>query len=132
MLKCLHKKDIERDGSEVQVRREIEVRHKIHSVRQAFAQQRAELGRSCNVYGELPALCHPDHSTQPTLGTSRHPNIIRLYGWFHDPTRVFMMMEYAGQGEVYHHLAKAGRFSEKRSSRVSHRPLFKGPRPLLT
>jgi serine/threonine protein kinase len=49
----------------------------------------------------------------------RHPNIIRLYGWFHDSTRIFMMMEYAGQGEVFKHLAKAGKFSEKRSSRVS-------------
>jgi len=29
-----------------------------------------------------------------------------------------MMMEYAGQGEVLKHLAKAGKFSEKRSSRV--------------
>ena len=29
-----------------------------------------------------------------------------------------MMMEYAGQGEVFKHLAKAGKFSEKRSSRV--------------
>lgn len=30
-----------------------------------------------------------------------------------------MMMEYAVEGEVYKHLAKQGRFSEKRSSRVS-------------
>jgi hypothetical protein len=30
-----------------------------------------------------------------------------------------MMMEYAGQGEVFKHLAKAGKFSEKRASRVS-------------
>lgn len=30
-----------------------------------------------------------------------------------------MMMEYAGQGELFKHLAKAGKFSEKRSSRVS-------------
>jgi serine/threonine protein kinase len=29
-----------------------------------------------------------------------------------------MMMEYAGQGEVFKHLAKSGKFSEKRSSRV--------------
>lgn len=29
------------------------------------------------------------------------------------------MMEYAGEGEVYRHLAKSGRFSEKRGSRVS-------------
>lgn len=32
-----------------------------------------------------------------------------------------MMMEYAGQGEVFKHLAKAGKFSEKRASRVGPR-----------
>ncbi|WRT64293.1 uncharacterized protein IL334_001224 [Kwoniella shivajii] len=47
----------------------------------------------------------------------RHPNIIRLYGWFHDSTRIFLMMEFAGQGELFKHLAKKGRFSERRSSR---------------
>lgn len=35
-----------------------------------------------------------------------------------------MMMEYAGQGEVFKHLAKAGKFSEKRSSRVSYYKTF--------
>ncbi|KAK4688708.1 hypothetical protein P7C73_g1405, partial [Tremellales sp. Uapishka_1] len=49
----------------------------------------------------------------------RHPNVIRLYGFFHDPNRIFLMLEFAGQGEVFTQLAKAGRFSEKRSSRVS-------------
>lgn len=47
----------------------------------------------------------------------RHPNIIRLYDWFDDQTRVVLMLEYAGQGEVFKHLRKAGRFSESRSSR---------------
>ncbi|WVF70313.1 hypothetical protein IAT40_005102 [Kwoniella sp. CBS 6097] len=47
----------------------------------------------------------------------RHPNIIRLYGWFHDSTRILLMLEFAGQGELFRHLAKKGRFSERRSSR---------------
>nr|XP_031860924.1 uncharacterized protein CI109_003651 [Kwoniella shandongensis]KAA5527996.1 hypothetical protein CI109_003651 [Kwoniella shandongensis] len=47
----------------------------------------------------------------------RHPNIIRLYGWFHDATRIFLMLEYAGRGELFKQLSKNGRFSEKRSSR---------------
>ncbi|WWC86399.1 uncharacterized protein L201_001275 [Kwoniella dendrophila CBS 6074] len=46
----------------------------------------------------------------------RHPNIIRLYGWFHDSTRIFLMLELAGKGELYKQLAKKGRFSERRSS----------------
>ncbi|WVR06013.1 hypothetical protein IAU60_003041 [Kwoniella sp. DSM 27419] len=47
----------------------------------------------------------------------RHPNIIRLFGWFHDADRIFLMLEYAGQGELFKQLAKKGRFSERRSSR---------------
>ena len=47
----------------------------------------------------------------------RHPNILRLYGYFHDEKRVFLMLEFAGKGELYKQLHRHGRFSEKRSSR---------------
>ncbi|KAH8832566.1 kinase-like domain-containing protein [Flagelloscypha sp. PMI_526] len=47
----------------------------------------------------------------------RHPNILRLYGYFHDEKRVFLMLEYAAKGELYKQLSKVGCFSEKRSSR---------------
>lgn len=45
--------------------------------------------------------------------------MLRLYGYFHDEKRLFLMLEYAANGELYRQLAKRGRFSEKRSSRVS-------------
>jgi serine/threonine protein kinase len=47
----------------------------------------------------------------------RHPNILRLYGYFHDEKRIFLMLEFAGKGELYKQLNKHGSFSEKRSSR---------------
>ncbi|KIK98966.1 hypothetical protein PAXRUDRAFT_823249 [Paxillus rubicundulus Ve08.2h10] len=47
----------------------------------------------------------------------RHPNILRLYGYFHDEKRIFLMLEFAGKGELYKQLSKHGCFSEKRSSR---------------
>ncbi|SJL09713.1 related to Aurora kinase B [Armillaria ostoyae] len=47
----------------------------------------------------------------------RHPNVLRLYGYFHDEKRIFLMLEFAGKGELYRQLSKHGRFSEKRSSR---------------
>nr|XP_018267192.1 AUR protein kinase [Kwoniella dejecticola CBS 10117]OBR89350.1 AUR protein kinase [Kwoniella dejecticola CBS 10117] len=50
------------------------------------------------------------------MQTLRHPNIIRLYGWFHDSERIFLMLELAGKGELFKQLAKKGKFSEKRSS----------------
>ena len=47
----------------------------------------------------------------------RHPNIVRLYGYFHDEKRIFLMLEFAGKGELYKQLTKYGCFTEKRSSR---------------
>ncbi|KAF9051054.1 other/AUR protein kinase [Hymenopellis radicata] len=47
----------------------------------------------------------------------RHPNVLRLYGYFHDEKRIFLMLEFAGKGELYRQLSKLGRFGEKRSAR---------------
>lgn len=41
-----------------------------------------------------------------------HPNILRLFGHFHDTKRIFLILEFAGRGELYKHLRKAGRFPE--------------------
>lgn len=46
----------------------------------------------------------------------RHPNVLRLYGYFHDEKRIFLMLEFAGKGELYKQLSKHGCFSERRSS----------------
>ncbi|CAG8587204.1 16361_t:CDS:2 [Funneliformis mosseae] len=47
----------------------------------------------------------------------RHPNILRLYGHFHDERYVFLVLEYAAKGELYRHLKRCTRFTEKRTSR---------------
>lgn len=47
----------------------------------------------------------------------RHPHVIRLFGYFHDEKRIFLMLEFAGQGELYKQLVKQGSFNEKRSAR---------------
>ncbi|GAB7351159.1 hypothetical protein MBLNU459_g1611t1 [Dothideomycetes sp. NU459] len=41
-----------------------------------------------------------------------HPNILRLYGHFHDSKRIFLILEFAGKGELYKHLRKEQRFPE--------------------
>ena len=46
----------------------------------------------------------------------RHINILRLYGFFWDQTRVYLILEYAAKGELYRTLQKAERFSEKKSA----------------
>lgn len=34
----------------------------------------------------------------------RHPNILRLYGYFHDSERVYMILEFASRGSLYNEL----------------------------
>lgn len=46
----------------------------------------------------------------------RHPNILRLYGYFYDSIRVYLILEYAPQGELYKQLQKETKFTEKRSA----------------
>ncbi|KAL3656467.1 hypothetical protein V7S43_018691 [Phytophthora oleae] len=46
----------------------------------------------------------------------RHKSILRLYGYFFDSKRVYLIIEYAPQGELYKKLMRAGRFSEKQSA----------------
>lgn len=49
----------------------------------------------------------------------RHPHILRLFGYFYDKTRVYLILEYAPKGELYKELSKVERFDEKTSSNVS-------------
>lgn len=46
----------------------------------------------------------------------RHPNILRLYGYFYDSTRVYLILEYAAKGELYKELQRAGHFDERRTA----------------
>jgi len=47
----------------------------------------------------------------------RHPNILRLYGYFYDATRVHLIMEFSKQGELYKILQEAGRFDERTTAK---------------
>ncbi|KAI6702641.1 hypothetical protein NL676_011777 [Syzygium grande] len=46
----------------------------------------------------------------------RHPNILRLFGWFHDSERIFLILEYAYGGELYNVLRKHGHLNEKHAA----------------
>lgn len=46
----------------------------------------------------------------------RHPNILRLFGYFYDEHRVYLILEFASKGELYTLLKKVGHFSEKQSA----------------
>jgi len=49
----------------------------------------------------------------------RHPNILRLFGYFYDETRVYLILEYAPKGEMYKHLKaqENGHFDEPTTAR---------------
>ncbi|KZN89250.1 Serine/threonine-protein kinase [Penicillium chrysogenum] len=47
----------------------------------------------------------------------RHPNVLQLYGHFHDRKRIFLILEYAGKGELYKHLQRQDRFPEWKAAR---------------
>ncbi|XP_051023665.1 aurora kinase B [Acomys russatus] len=76
-LKILFKSQIEKEGVEHQLRREIEI--------QAHLQ---------------------------------HPNILRLYNYFHDRRKIYLILEYAPRGELYKELQKHRTFDEQRTATV--------------
>ncbi|XP_039286523.1 aurora kinase B isoform X2 [Nilaparvata lugens] len=50
----------------------------------------------------------------------RHPNILKMYGYFHDDTRVYLILEYAPKGELFK-LMKAtpnNRFPEEKAANI--------------
>jgi aurora kinase len=47
----------------------------------------------------------------------RNRNILRLYGYFYDAKRIYLILEYSPGGELYKRLTSKGRFSEKQSAR---------------
>lgn len=47
----------------------------------------------------------------------RHRNILRMYGYFYDCKRIYLILEFSPGGELYKELTKRGRFSEKTSAK---------------
>ncbi|XP_063178064.1 aurora kinase C-like [Chroicocephalus ridibundus] len=74
-LKVLFKSQVEKEGVEHQLRREIEIQAHL-----------------------------------------RHPNILRLYNYFHDRRRVFLILEFAPRGELYKELQRCQRLDAPRTA----------------
>ena len=50
-----------------------------------------------------------------------HPNILRLYGFFYDENRIYLILEYAPGGELYKKLkSSGGTFDECRAARYTY------------
>ncbi|VDN56763.1 unnamed protein product [Dracunculus medinensis] len=48
----------------------------------------------------------------------RHPNILRMYNYFYDEKKIYLILEYAYGGELYKHLQKCGRFTEDKAAKL--------------
>ncbi|XP_068662558.1 serine/threonine-protein kinase Aurora-3-like [Aristolochia californica] len=46
----------------------------------------------------------------------KHPNVLRLFGWFHDEERIYLILEFAARGEVFKELRKCKFLPEKRAA----------------
>eukprot|EP01123_Difflugia_compressa_P012637 TRINITY_DN5496_c0_g1_i1.p1 TRINITY_DN5496_c0_g1~~TRINITY_DN5496_c0_g1_i1.p1 ORF type:complete len:227 (-),score=20.49 TRINITY_DN5496_c0_g1_i1:136-816(-) len=42
----------------------------------------------------------------------RHPNILRLYGYFYDKDRIYLILEFAAKGEMFKELSRVGKYDE--------------------
>jgi serine/threonine protein kinase len=51
------------------------------------------------------------------MTNTRHPNLVRLFGYFYDQNRVYLIMEFVSKGEVFDLLYESGPFSERRTAR---------------
>lgn len=49
-----------------------------------------------------------------------HPHIIRMYSYFWNAKRVYLVLEYAENGELYKRLIKEKHFSEEQSAKVGN------------
>lgn len=47
----------------------------------------------------------------------RHPNVLRLYGYFYDTARIYLILEFAPGGEVYKSLQAEHHFAEDKAAR---------------
>lgn len=45
-----------------------------------------------------------------------HPNVLKMYGYFYDSLRLYLILEFAGKGDVWKQLRQANHFPEEQAS----------------
>lgn len=107
-LKVLFKSEVTKGRVEKQISHEIEIQSRLRYVCLCVTMRTLNL-----IYKFRFDL---------TILFLRHPNILRLYTYFHDDKRIYLALELASEGELYRHLQLSpnGRFSEGRSARYTY------------
>lgn len=99
-IKAIKKTQLLKAGVEHQLRREIEIQSHLRCAHRS----------SCA--DPMPLIS----STPP----HRQKNILRMYGYFWDEKRIYIILEYAFGGELYKQLTARGRFSEPLAAKYIH------------
>ncbi|KAK5642577.1 hypothetical protein RI129_008744 [Pyrocoelia pectoralis] len=73
------------------------------------------------LFKHMITSCNNEHQVRREVEIQshlRHPNILRMYGYFHDEARVYLILEYAPKGACYNELlaCENKRFSEARAA----------------
>jgi len=50
------------------------------------------------------------------MNNTRHINLVRIYGYFYDETKIYIVMEYCPGGELLDHLRHEKRFNKKKTA----------------
>uniref|UniRef100_A0A914S333 Aurora kinase n=1 Tax=Parascaris equorum TaxID=6256 RepID=A0A914S333_PAREQ len=66
----------------------------------------------------IPRSSICDSSSWKAESVFRHPHILRLYNYFDDEKRIYLILEYAERGELYKELQKYQRFEEERAAKL--------------
>ena len=92
-LKVLFKSQLQKCHMEHQLRREIEIQSHLRLA---------------------PRLLNLVYFSNIFFVPDRHPNVLRMYGYFYDETRIYLILEFAANGEMYKYLKRQphGRFTE--------------------
>ena len=64
-------------------------------------------------------MCHQLRREIEIQARLNHPNILKMYTYFWDDDRIYIVLEYAARGELYRILQKATRFTDCKASIVS-------------
>lgn len=70
----------------------------------------------------MPFRCSIKNIINFSYFARSHPNILRLFTWFHDDRRIYLALEVASKGELYKHLQSSpgGRFPEPRAAKYTY------------
>lgn len=109
-LKVLFKNQLESAQVTQQLRRSVSLPFVSKSY---LLKLRIIISSTLSIY--LPRVLNPrEVEIQTKL---RHKHVLRMYAYFQDAQRVYLVLELANKGEIYKLLKKTGKFTEEQTSK---------------